>query len=144
MPRILVIDDQSDVRTMISIVLRVNHFEIVEAASGAAGLKEFENSSFDLAIVDIFLQGTNGFDVIRKMRERAPKLPVVAISGMATLDFVSVSPELSDVVCLQKPFRPNELVRAIEAALAPSRSPAAGNTNVATTAVLSTGLCPPQ
>jgi DNA-binding response OmpR family regulator len=144
MPRILVIDDQPDVRTMISIVLRVNHFEIVEAASGAAGLKEFENSSFDLAIVDIFLQGTNGFDVIRKMRERVPKLPVIAISGMAALDFVSVSPELSDVVCLQKPFRPNELVRAIEAAQAPSRPPVAGNTNVAATVGLSVGLYPPQ
>jgi FixJ family two-component response regulator len=78
------------------------------------------------------------------MRERVPKLPVVAISGMATLDFVSVSPELSDVACLQKPFRPNELVRAIEAAQAPSRSPVAGNTNVATTASLSADLCPPQ
>jgi DNA-binding response OmpR family regulator len=116
MSRILVVDDQSDVRAMISIVLRVQHFEIVEAASAAAGLKAFENSSFDLVIVDIFLQGTNGFDLIRMMRERVPDLPIVAISGMTTLDFVSVSPELSDVVCLQKPFRPNDLVRAIEAA----------------------------
>jgi DNA-binding response OmpR family regulator len=122
MPRILVIDDQSDVRAMISIVLRVNHFEIVEAASGAAGLKAFEDSSFDLAIVDIFLQGTNGFDVIRMMRERIPNLPIVAISGMTALDFVSASPEFSDVICLQKPFRPNELVRAIEAAHERSRS----------------------
>jgi DNA-binding response OmpR family regulator len=101
---------------MISIVLRINHFEIVEAASGAAGLREFENSKFDLAIVDIFLQGTNGFDVITMMRERIPNLPIVAISGMTTLDFVSTSPELSNVICLQKPFRPHELVRAIEAA----------------------------
>jgi DNA-binding response OmpR family regulator len=116
MSRILVVDDQSDVRAMISIVLRVQHFEIVEAASAAAGLKAFENSSFDLVIVDIFLQGTNGFDLIRMMRERVPDLPIVAISGMTTLDFVSASPELSDVVCLQKPFRPNDLVRAIEAA----------------------------
>jgi CheY-like chemotaxis protein len=89
MPRILVIDDQPDVRTMISIVLRIHHFEVVEAASGDAGLKEFENSRFDLAIVDIFLQGTNGFDVITMMRERVPDLPIVAISGMTTLDFVS-------------------------------------------------------
>ncbi len=116
MPRILVIDDQPDVRTMISIVLRINHFEVVEAPSGDAGLKEFENSKFDLAIVDIFLQGTNGFDVITMMRERDPGLPIVAISGMTTLDFVSASPGLSDVVCLQKPFRPNQLVGAIEAA----------------------------
>jgi DNA-binding response OmpR family regulator len=131
MPRILVIDDQSDVRAMISIVLRINHFDIVEAASGAAGLKEFENSRFDLVIVDIFLQGMNGFDVITVMRECNPDLPVVAISGMTTLDFLSASPELSNVVCLQKPFRPNELVRAVEAAYRLSRPSAAEDINVA-------------
>jgi DNA-binding response OmpR family regulator len=116
MSRILVIDDQADVRAMISIVLRVRHFEIVEAATAAAALQAFDNSSFDLAIVDIFLQGVNGFDLIRMMRDRMLNLPVVAISGMTTLDFVSASPELSDVVCLQKPFRPNDLICAIEAA----------------------------
>ena len=121
MSRILVVDDQSDVRAMISIVLRVNHFEIVEAASAEAALKAFESSSFDLAIVDIFLHGTNGLDLIRMMRERVPSLPIVAISGMTALDFLSASPELADVVCLQKPFRPNELVRAIEAACESSR-----------------------
>ena len=131
MPRILVIDDQPDVRAMISMVLRVNHFEIVEAASADAGLREFENSRFDLVIVDIFLQGTNGFDVITMMRERIPNLPVVAISGMTTLDFLSGSPELSGVVCLQKPFRPNQLVRAIEAAYRQSRLEAAAGINVA-------------
>jgi DNA-binding response OmpR family regulator len=116
MRRILVIDDQPDVRAMISIVLRIHQFEVVEAASGDAGLKEFENSRFDLAIVDIFLQGTNGFDVITVMRERVPDLPIVAISGMTALDFVSGTPGLSNVICLQKPFRPHDLVRAIEAA----------------------------
>jgi len=131
MPRVLVIDDQPDVRTMIAIVLRVNHFEIVEAASGAAGLREFENSKFDLAIVDIFLQGTNGFDVIRIMRERIPNFPIVAISGMTRFDFASASPELADVACLQKPFRPNELVRAIETAQGSLRRSAAGKPDVA-------------
>ena len=131
MQRILVIDDQSDVRAMISIVLRVNHFEIVEAASAAAGLKEFEDSRFDMAIVDIFLQGTNGFDVIRKMRESIPDLPVIAMSGMTALDFIAGSPDLSDIICLQKPFRPNELVRAIEAANLRSRSAVAGGASVA-------------
>ena len=130
MSRILVVDDQSDVRAMIAIVLRVHQFEIVEAASGAAALQAFDDSKFDLAIVDIFLQGTNGFDVISMMRERIPDLPIVAISGMTTLDFLAGSPELSNVVCLQKPFRPNELVRAIEAARVPSRPSVAGNADV--------------
>ena len=116
MPRVLVVDDQSDVRAMISIVLRINHFEIVEAASAAAALKAFEQQSFDLAIVDIFLQGTNGSDLIGTLRERMPDLPVVAISGMTALDFLSESPDLSDVICLQKPFRPHDLMRAVEAA----------------------------
>jgi DNA-binding response OmpR family regulator len=116
MPRILVIDDQADVRAVICMVLRVNHFEVVEAASAAAGLKEFETSRFDLAIVDIFLQEANGFDVIKTMRERVADLPVVAISGMTALDFIEASSGLSNVICLHKPFRPNELVRAIEAA----------------------------
>jgi DNA-binding response OmpR family regulator len=129
MPRVLVIDDQSDVRTMISIVLRVNHFDIVEAASAAEGLKEFGNSEFDLAIVDVFLQGMNGLDVITTMRERVPYLPIVAISGMTMLDFVSASPELSDVVGLQKPFRPGELARAIEVAQESSRRSAAAHAN---------------
>ena len=121
MSRILVIDDQADVRAMIGIVLRVHRFEIIEADSVAAGLKAFENSSFDLAIVDIFLRGTNGFDFITMIREHIPNLPIVAISGMTALDFVSSSPEFSDVVCLQKPFRPNDLVRAVEAAMASTR-----------------------
>ena len=115
MPRVLVSDDQSDVRTMIGIVLRINQFEVVEAGSAAAAMKAFEESGFDLAIVDVFLQGSNGFDLIVKMRERNPDLPIVAISGMTTLDFVTESPGLSNVVCLQKPFRPNDLLGAIDA-----------------------------
>jgi DNA-binding NtrC family response regulator len=130
MSRILVIDDQADVRAMIAIVLRVHHFEIVEADSAAAGLKAFENSNFDVAIVDIFLKGTNGFDLIKMMRERSPNLRIVAISGMTALDFVSSSPDFSDVVCLQKPFRANDLVRAIAAANASSRQPSKRRTSV--------------
>jgi DNA-binding NtrC family response regulator len=113
MPRILVVDDQRDVRAMISMLLRVNHFEVTEAESGAAGLKAFEDARFDVAIVDIFLSDACGFDLIAAMRERIPRLAVVAVSGMATLDSVSRSAELSDVVCLQKPFRPSDLLRAV-------------------------------
>jgi len=136
MPRVLVVDDQAAVRAMICIVLRVNHFEIVEAGSAAAALQAFEDSTFDLAIVDIFLQGSNGFDLIRTMRERVANLPVVAISGMTALDFLSQSPELSNVACLQKPFRPVELMRTIEAVLGSVQPSPDGETAVADDAVL--------
>ena len=116
--RVLVIDDQVDVRTMISIVLRIHHFEVVGVATEAAGLNEFEGAAFDVAVIDIFLGGTSGLDVIARIRERVPGFPIVAISGMTTLDFVAELPELSGVVCLRKPFRPAELVRATEVAIA--------------------------
>ena len=120
MARVLVVDDQANVRTMISMVLRINGFEIVEAANAVAALKAFGESGVDLAIVDIFLQGTNGSDLIGMFRNRVPGLPIVAISGMTALDFLSDHPELSDVVCLQKPFRPADLMHAIEEARGPA------------------------
>ncbi|WP_027548685.1 response regulator [Bradyrhizobium sp. WSM2254] len=118
MPRVLVIDDQKDVRAMVGIVLRVHRFEVVEAESGAAGLNAFAESPFDAAIVDIFLGDTSGVDVIASLRERAPGLPIIAVSGMTTLDFMDQSPHLANVVCLQKPFRPNDLLQALRKAQA--------------------------
>ena len=117
MSRILLMDDQSDVRAVVALALRVKGFEVVGVDSAAAGLKAFAEAPFDLAIVDIFLGGTNGADVIRTLRERAPNLPIVAISGVTALDFLSASPELANVVCLQKPFRPKELLAAVQAAM---------------------------
>ena len=64
MSRVLIIDDQKDVRAMVAIVLRVNHYEVAEAESGAAGLKAFAEGPFDAAIVDIFLGDISGVDVI--------------------------------------------------------------------------------
>ena len=79
MPRVLIVDDQKDVRAMVAIVLRVNHYDVVEAESGTAGLKAFGEATFDAAIVDIFLADTSGVDVMATIRERAPGFPIVAV-----------------------------------------------------------------
>ena len=121
MSRVLVIDDQQDVRAMICMVLRLNHFEVIEADSAKTALKAFAESDFDAAVVDIFLEDTSGFDLIAAMRETVPDLPVVAVSGMTTLDAAARSSDLPNLVCLQKPFRPVELIRAIETARAAAR-----------------------
>lgn len=116
MPRVLVVDDQPEVRTTISIMLRMQRYEVVEAASAASALVLFEQGSFDLAIIDMFLQDSNGSDLIAALRARSPGLLVVAISGMAALDAMPEAAALSDVARLPKPFRPQDLMRAIEAA----------------------------
>jgi DNA-binding response OmpR family regulator len=116
MPRVLIVDDQKDVRAMVGIVLRINRYDVVEAESGAAGLKAFGESAFDAAIVDIFLADTSGVDVIATIREQVPGFPIVAVSGMTALDFMGEAPDLAGVVCLQKPFRPNDLLQALRKA----------------------------
>ncbi|MET3992524.1 CheY-like chemotaxis protein [Bradyrhizobium sp. S3.9.2] len=118
MRRVLVVDDQKEVRAMVAIVLRVNRFDVVEAESGAAGLKAFSEGAFDAAVVDIFLADTSGVDVMAAIRERVPGFPIVAVSGMTALDFMGEAPGLADVVCLQKPFRPNDLLQALHKAQA--------------------------
>ncbi|MGY4307620.1 DNA-binding response OmpR family regulator [Bradyrhizobium sp. USDA 4369] len=116
MSRILVVDDQKDVRAMISMVLRVNQFEVVEAGTATAGLQLFRDQAFDAVIVDIYLDDSNGLDLVSGMRALVPDVPVVAVSGMSAFDGAAMSEELTRVVYLQKPFRPNELMRAVETA----------------------------
>jgi len=89
---------------------------VAEAANAATALRAFETTTFDGVIVDVFLGDACGLDLISAMRERAPRLAVVAVSGMATLDAVSRPSDLANVVCLQKPFRPGELLRAVGSA----------------------------
>ena len=118
MLRILLVDDQDNVRAAVSMMLRVKGFEVVGAASAQVGIKELETSNFDLAIVDIFLQGImDGIEVIGALRERAPTLPIIAMSGVTVLNFPTHDPELSNVIFLPKPIRPNELINAIDAAI---------------------------
>src|SRR5664279_3416885 len=116
MARILVIDDQNDVRAVICIVLQVNGFDVVEAATATAGLKAFADGRFDAAVVDILLEDAMGYDVIAALRDRVPDLPVVAVSGLMSLDLDVQMAKLPNVACLRKPFRPSELIGALEAA----------------------------
>lgn len=120
MRRILIIDDQAHVRTAVSLALRAKGFEVVTAESGHAGLREFRAAVFDLAIVDIFMPGMDGVKLIKAFRERNPNFPVIAVSGVhlpysgrTALDMFPLAPNLSDIVCLQKPFGPAELMEAI-------------------------------
>jgi CheY-like chemotaxis protein len=125
MQRILIIDDQVHVRAAVSAALRAKGFEVTPAENGHAGLREFRRKPFDLAIVDIFMPEMDGVKLIKAFRERRPNFPVIAVSGMqlgasgrTALDLFPLAPELAEVVCLQKPFRPEELMRAIAKATA--------------------------
>jgi CheY-like chemotaxis protein len=140
-PRILVIDDQKHVRTAIVLALQARGLDVVGTESGQSGLTKFEQSEFDLVIADIFMPGVDGVTLIKALRERHPGLPVIAMSGVllggsgrTALDHLTNIAELADVICLQKPFRPSDLVQAVAAALAAGAAPAGTATPAASSA----------
>jgi CheY-like chemotaxis protein len=124
-PRILVIDDQAHVRAAIVTALQAKGFDVVGADSGQSGLAKFQQSEFDVVMADLFMPGIDGVTLIKTLRERSPRLPVIAMSGVllgasgrTALDQLSNISELAGVIGLQKPFRPNDLMQAVSAALA--------------------------
>jgi DNA-binding response OmpR family regulator len=124
MPRILLVDDEVHLRGALTVSLRAKGFDVVGADDAASGLNAFQGSHFDLAVVDVYMPGVDGVRLIKALRERSPHLPIIAISGVrlsdsqrTALDFLPRLPGLSEIVCLQKPFRLPELLNAIQAAL---------------------------
>src|SRR5437879_2918100 len=125
MPNILVVDDDPMVCKAIEVYLERHNFQVVVADGGEAGLRALEGAAFDLMIVDIFMPHMRGFESIRLFHERAPDIPLVAMSGYAFAnlnspapDFLRMALELGAARCLRKPFTPDALLAAIKDCLA--------------------------
>ena len=121
MPRILVVDDEAIVRKTIQNWLEREGFEVVSTQDGREALSAVETSAIDLVIIDMFMPGIGGLEVIGALRERIPSVPIIAISGYM---FGEPMPELIDTAeqdgvayCLHKPFRPRHLMAAVESCL---------------------------
>ena len=93
------------------------------------GLRALEDTKFDLMIVDIFMPHMRGFESIRIFHERAPTIPLVAMSGYAFAnldspapDFLRMALELGATRCLRKPFTPLALLTVINECLTEAQS----------------------
>jgi CheY-like chemotaxis protein len=121
LPRILVVDDDPLICSSIKAWLEGGGFEVVLADGGLSGLGALERAVFDVMVVDIFMPGMNGFESIRAFHQRAPLVPIIAISGLMfrdhhapAPDFLRMALNLGAAYCLRKPFKPAELMVAIE------------------------------
>jgi len=128
MARVLVVDDDPMVCMAIEVYLQRHHFQVTVADGGEAGLRALEGNSFDLMIVDIFMPHMRGFESIRIFHERAPAIPLIAMSGYAFAnlntpapDFLRMALELGASRCLRKPFTPVALLAVINECLAEAR-----------------------
>lgn len=124
MKRILVVDDDPLICSALRVWLEASGFAVVVADGGATGLNALACSSFDLMIVDIFMPHMNGFESVRVFHQRAPAVPLIAISGYVFAeqrtpapDFLNMALRLGATRCLRKPFTPSTLLRVIDACL---------------------------
>jgi DNA-binding response OmpR family regulator len=124
MRRVLVIDDDISIRVAIEISLRRQDCAVVLADCGALGVTTFDAAEFDLVMVDIFMPEMDGLEIIKSFRERAPGVPIVAMSGYRfrnsmspAPDFLEMAAKLGATYRLRKPFGPRQLTAAINACL---------------------------
>ncbi|MBV9811287.1 MAG: PAS domain-containing protein, partial [Acetobacteraceae bacterium] len=120
--RILVIDDDPDVRLFLKESLDALGFSAVQAEDGHAGLAEFERSGADLIILDFAMPGLNGAEVAKRVRETRPDLPIIFATGFAESAAIEQVAGASAPV-LRKPFSIRELEAALTEALASGHPP---------------------
>jgi DNA-binding response OmpR family regulator len=122
--QMLVVEDDPSVGAAIQTILIRQGYNTVHAPDAGIGMEVFESSRFDLVIIDIFLPGESGLKTIARFRQRAPMVPILAMSGFRFrdsmhpgLDFLGMAAEAGAAVCLRKPFSPSQLLAAVRASL---------------------------
>ncbi len=121
MARILIIDDEDELRSLLRQMLEHAGHEVSEAVNGAAGIEIYERDAPDLIITDIIMPEQEGVETIIALRRADPALPIIAISGGGRLDatdFLTMAKKLGARRTLTKPFRRDQRLDAVNECLA--------------------------
>lgn len=129
-PRILLVDDDAGLASMLGEILQLHGFEVADATSGEAALGQVASNPPDLVVLDVMLPGISGFEVLARMR-RTSDVPVIMLTarGAEAERIAGLTGGADDY--LAKPFNPLELVARIRAILkrVPTRAPATATRN---------------
>jgi DNA-binding response OmpR family regulator len=122
---ILVVDDDSALRRLVTTVLERRKFSVAEAADGSRALEMLGKATFDLVITDIVMPEIEGLELVRHVRARHPSAKVMAVSGGGShlVSYTELAKELGADEVLAKPFTPAELVAAVERVLSGGAAP---------------------
>lgn len=117
--KILVVEDETDIRTLILFHLKNGGFETESAENGDEALDMLRNNKYDLIILDIMLPGTNGIDILKYIRyeSRNKKLPVIITSALTEDVDIITALELGADDYMTKPFSPRVLLAKIKSVL---------------------------
>ncbi|PQV46475.1 ATP-binding protein [Paraburkholderia sp. BL21I4N1] len=114
--RVLVVEDDGEVRAMLVESLRMLGYTVTEAADGRTGLNRLADDKPDLLMVDFAMPGMNGIDVIAEARKMREDLPVILATGYADVDISGLAVKRCTI--LRKPFQLDDLARTVRLGLA--------------------------
>jgi DNA-binding response OmpR family regulator len=117
MARILIIDDDDQVRKMLRLTLNAAGFDVVEAQDGKVAMKFFNQDPLvDLVITDLIMPEKEGIEMIIELRKDFPKVPIIAISGGGRIDpndYLVLAKKLGAQITLEKPFSRKDIIEAV-------------------------------
>jgi two-component system, NtrC family, response regulator HydG len=116
-PKILVVDDEESIRFTFESFLAEEGYTVVTARSYDEALTSIEETDFDLIFADIILGGRSGIDVLREIRRRGQKVPVIMITGDPNAASAHEAFELGAFGHISKPIRQEKLLGLAQLAL---------------------------
>ena len=120
MDRLLVVDDDTELCSLVTRYLEAEGFQVDSANHGREGIERALSGDYSLVVLDVMLPGVNGFDVLRRIRAES-RIPVIMLSARAEDVERIVGLEIGADDYLGKPFNPHELVARIRAVSRRSR-----------------------
>src|SRR5205823_2860471 len=133
---ILVVDDEENIRHTLRGVLADEGFEVLEAPDGRRALELLQHAAPRLAIVDVWMPEMDGIELVERMRNQAPGVPIIVISGHGTIETAVRVIRLGAFDFLEKPFPLDALLSVVGRALGTNAAAAE------TAALAAAGLAP--
>src|SRR3954466_10445236 len=115
-PRILLVDDEQSIQTLLSYPLRKDGYEVVQATDGRQALDRFAEQPFDLVVLDVMLPQLDGLEICRRLRARSA-VPIIMLTAKSEEIDKVVGLELGADDYITKPFSMREFRSRVKAAL---------------------------
>jgi two-component system phosphate regulon response regulator PhoB len=116
-PRILLVEDEQDIRSLMALHLRREGLELVEAADGDEALRALQQGAWSVLVFDWMLPGMNGLELIRAVRQQDPKTPILMVTAKAEAADIVLGLETGADDYLVKPFEVPVLLARVRALL---------------------------
>ena len=120
--KVLVIDDEKVVLDSVAKILTDEGYDVDANVSGREGLNQALEEQYDIVLTDIRMPDIGGMRVLRDIKRTKPSLPVVMITGYASVKSSVQAMKLGAADYVEKPFTPDQLIKAVDTALATSAS----------------------